>query len=827
MIRESLNQGWLFVSHPKISVQSLAHSDAAEGVMVDLPHDAMIHEPRSADAPGKNQSGFYPGGTYCYIKRLNVPLEWRDQKVELEFGCAYKNASVYINGALAGGCRNGYTEFRVDTDGFLHYGEENEIKVMVNNLGQPSCRWYSGSGLYRGVSLLRGGRARVGSEGVRLKTVWMDDALAMVEARIPLMNDAPTPVRAVLRLEALDAQGRTAALDELPLTLYGGTRETLRRAIQIHQPQPWSCETPALYTYRVRLMAGERELDLEEGRFGVRTLAMDGRRGLLLNGRPVKLRGSCIHHDNGILGACAFAEADARRVRQMKEAGFNCIRCAHNPASRALLDACDEQGMLVMDEYADMWTLPKNPFDEAQDFSASWRDDLASLVRKDYNHPSVILYCLGNEIPEAGGERGAWLCRQMDAYIKELDDSRLTANGVNALLACSSRLREVIGDLMKNRAPSPTSGGGEGGMDGVSAVNSFASLIHGPLGDAMFSHPIVTEMLTPFKNATDITGLNYMPSRYGLEGELHPDRLVLGTEEYPSDIVRLWGLVEKYPHVIGDMTWTGYDYLGEAGIGIFYYDGTINFMPHWPDRLAYIGDIDILGRRRPISYFREIVYGLRKEPYIAVTRMERNGVQPNKTSWMFKDNIASWTWRGFEDQTASVDVYSDAPRVELLLNGASLGVKPAGHDNEFTATFEVPYRPGTLTARALRDGRPAECFSLETADADVRLCPRPEGTGLNAGSGELLFIPVCLADAGGRENPQIEKEVTASVEGPVELMAFGTARPSGENAYDGFSCSTYDAQAMAVIRAGKETGAAKVVFTAEGCEATMVRIDVK
>lgn len=826
MIREKINTDWMFVRNLTISVQNLAHSTDVSGVMVNLPHDAMIHEERSADVPSRNQTGFYPGGVYCYVKKLFIPDEYREQKLTLEFEGIYKNAAVYINGAHAGGCHNGYTEFLVETDGFLRYGEENELKVVVNNAAQPSSRWYTGSGLYRGVNLLRSTRTHITSDGIRMKTIAATSELAALSMRMELVNENSEAKAIEVIVEIMDAQGSVVSRDALPMTVYGHTKETLLRSMQIHNPLHWDCDNPYLYRYCVRLMQGDSELDREEGRIGVRMLLMDGTRGLILNGKPIKLHGTCIHHDNGILGACAFDKAEYRKCRQLKGAGFNCIRSAHNPISRAMLDACDELGMLVMDEYSDVWTLPKNTHDDAQFFASDWQRDLTSMVRKDFNHPSVIFYCLGNEIPEAGTERGAYLCRQMDAFIKDLDASRLTINGTNALLACSARLREVIGDLLRGRSMS----GGQahnGDMDGVSAVNSFAALIHGPLGDAMFKHPIVTEMLTPFLNATDVTGLNYMPSRYALEGELYPDRLVLGTEDYPADIVRLWGLVKQYPHVIGDMTWTGYDYIGEAGIGIFYYDGTVNFTPHWPDRLANIGDINILGYRRPISYLREIVYGLRKAPYIAVMRMDKSGMDYGKTPWMFKDNIASWTWPSHEGDAASVDVYSDADQVELLLNGVSLGVQPAGEARGFTATFRVPYASGILTARAIRDGKASEEFALETANDDVSLSPLPEGESLNADGEDILFIPVCLKDAKGRTNLHAQKAVNVSVEGAAVLAAFGSAVPDGLGTFDDQTWPTYDGQLMAVIRAGTTTGRTTVTFSSEGCASVTVDIDVK
>ena len=323
MLRENLNKKWKFIANPVISVQSLAHTEQLTGVMVDLPHDAMIHESRSSEVPGKNGSGFYPGGSYFYEKTLYVPDEWRNQCVRLEFGGVYKNARVFINGQFAGGWQNGYTETMLDVDDFLNYGEDNHIRVMVSNQAQPSSRWYSGSGIYRSVNILRGGLTHIAADGVQIKTGYLDSELAQLNVRIPLVNKQHSRIRMTVSTEILDGNGCCISCDTLPMTMYPGSDEMLFRTLQVHQPETWGCETPTLYQYKVTLLQGDDALDVEEGTFGIRTIAMDSERGFLLNGQPIKLRGACIHHDNGLLGACAYADAEFRRAKLLKDAGFN------------------------------------------------------------------------------------------------------------------------------------------------------------------------------------------------------------------------------------------------------------------------------------------------------------------------------------------------------------------------------------------------------------------------------------------------------------------------------------------------------------------------
>lgn len=353
------------------------------------------------------------------------------------------------------------------------------------------------------------------------------------------------------------------------------------------------------------------------------------------------------------------------------------------------------------------------------------------------------------------------------------------------------------------------------------------SLMAGERGEYFAAHPLLTEALEGCSSACDIVGLNYLTARHIAERELHPNKTVLGTETYPADIVRLWGIVKRHPHVLGDFTWAGYDYLGEAGCGIFHYDGNANFTSVYPERTAYIGDLDIIGYRRPISYLREIVYGLRKEPYMAVERLNRYGMTCSKTAWMHKDNIASWTWPGYEGKPALVDIYADAEEVELFLNGRSLGRKPAGEEHEFTATYELAYEPGELTAVSYEAGKESGRFSLTTAGEEVKLCVEADRTVLAADGEDLSFITIKLVDDKGVENLSASKEVSVSVEGAGRLEGFGSAKPDSLGSYDDTKWETYDGYVMAVVRSGEEEGTIKVSVSAEGCEEQKLEIQVR
>ena len=792
MIPQSFNDNWHFFK--SINDARAAAMGGPQPPAITLPHDAMSHEPRTPDTPNGAQTGFYPGGQYVYQKTLYAPADWQGCSVILEFEGVYQTAQIYLNGTLVAHQLYGYSNFYADLTNALHIGEDNQIRVIADNSAVPNSRWYSGSGMYRGVRLWVGGPVRLPAEGVRVTTLSADEDYALVEiaATVRSADQAPR------RVEVCAALGGVTG--RVPVTVFPGSEETVRQTLAIPSPALWDCDHPYLYDCTVTVKDGARMLDHAALRVGLRTLTLDPHRGLRLNGRPVKLRGACIHHDNGILGAATWPDAERRRCRQLKEAGFNALRSAHHPMSREMLEACDELGVLVMDEVSDMWTQHKNPHDFALHFPDQWPEIIDRMVAKDYNHPSVVLYSIGNEITEVGSAQGCQLARAMTERLHRLDPTRYTTNGINGLVAAF--FGGQIYSMMQELMPSARKSGADD--SGSNAVNGAMGLMAGETGDRFAVHPTLTALLNEPSNAVDVIGLNYLTGRHLLEQELHPNKTVVGTETFPADIARLWGLVKRHPHILGDFTWAGYDYLGEAGCGIFHYDGAANFSSVYPERTASIGDLDLLGDRHPISYLREIVYGLRKAPYIAVERVDRYGQTPSRTPWMLKDNLASWTWPGFEGQPANVDVYSDADEVELLINGRSVGRRPAGEENRFTASFTLCYEPGELTAVAYADGQETGRHTLHTAGAVAALEPEVER------GAELTFVTLRLTDAQGRPNLFDTRTVTAEVESG-ELLGFGSACPCSTEPYDGTVCPTWNGAVMAVFR-----GHARVRFTAGG-----------
>lgn len=837
MKKQLFHTGWTISRQPGKSMVEAMMSSEEEKEPIVLPYDAMIHEAVAKDTKNAGQTGYYPGKMYYYTKEFEAPQDWEDKLVQLEFEGSYGKTLIYLNGDYVGEQKYGYTNFYVTLNDSLNYGGNNHLEVVVNNEQEKNSRWYSGSGLYRNVQMYVANEVYVPADGVRIQTPEVSGDEAVVDVQIELNNRGLKKHAVKVEVTISNQNGGMEAKRVCPVTLFADGTEHIEQRLVIQNPKLWSVEEPNLYQCKIQILDGNKVWDEAEDTFGIRTLRLNPYSGLCVNGEPVKLRGACIHHDHGIIGAAELRDAETRKIKKLKEAGFNCIRMAHHPAGKTLLEVCDREGMLVMDEFSDMWTRTKNANDFANDFHENWEQIIEAMVAKDYNHPSVILYGMGNEIQEAGTAKGAQTGRKIHQKIKSLDPARYTTNAVNGIFACGDRFMEVVGQSMQQlgipipdmqqaardgQQSSEQQSSAQGGSD---ALNSMMSVMVGPLADAIALHPIMTEMTEEFMETMDVAGYNYLTGRHAKEHELYPHRVVLGTETFPGDIANLWKTVQENTHVIGDMTWTGYDYLGEAGIGIFHYDGGVNFQAMYPERAAYIGDLDILGNRRPISYYREIIYGLRKTPYIGVERVNRYGKNIGQTPWMWKDNIASWTWNGYEGKTAVIDVLSDADEVELFLNGVSKGRKAAGKANDYMAVFEITYEPGELKAVAVRDGKACESFALNTAGKAEKLSIDTDRTTMEANGQDLAYVMIGLQDEAGNQNLWEEKEIAVQIEGAGSLAGFGSAEPSCERSYFDTVCKTYDGYVMAVIRAGLEPGTTTLTVSAEGLEPLTISIE--
>lgn len=766
---------------------------------ITLPHDAMIEKPANPDSLNGGNTGFRDGDVYTYVKMLHAPEEYKEKTIMLKFEGVYMNAFVYVNGQLAAKSPFGYTTFYAPLNDFLKYGEDNEIRVQVRAGAMTNSRWYSGAGIYRDVYLLESGLTHIVPEGVQVKTENADDAYATLKVATELENKTAVSQDLVIETVIKDNEENVVAKECTFATIFAGENRTLQQRILVDNPKLWSADNPKLYTFETKVYENTEAkelLDEAVDTFGIRTLAVDAKRGFRVNGKSVNLRGGCIHHDSGLLGAATYEDAQYRQILKMKEAGFNAIRMSHHPMAPAMLRACDEIGMYVMDETFDMWNRLKSNYDYGLYFQEWWEKDVTAMVRKDYNHPSVILYSVGNEIPEIGTDKGAQTCQEISDKIRSLDDTRYTLASINGVFAAGDAVDQIVADVAANLSA-------EDKIDGN--VNDFMSLMDAHM-DEIVVHDAISKRLEKACAGIDVAGYNYMTARYEKDGETYPNRVIVGSETYPPEIARNWDLVERLPHVIGDFTWTGWDYIGEAGVGIPAYKwGEGGFGAGFPAQLAYPGDFDITGFRRPASYYREAVFGLSKKPYITVQNPTHYGEFLIKTPWVISDSTANWNWNGMEGKPAIVEVYAQGDEVELFLNETSLGKKPAGKEAGFRTLFETTYEPGTLVAVSYENGQEIGRSELATAGAERVLAVEQEVyAGLKHSEQELVYVQVEMRDQNGVLAADDNQKITLSVDGEVEVLGFGSGNPKPNYNFNEGVTELFGGRAQIIIKKPEE-----------------------
>ncbi len=730
------------------------------GVPVTLPHDAMLHTIRKAGAPSGSSGAYFEGGRYVYEKSFSKP---ETEYAVLEFEGVYKNAKVFVNGTEAGGTAYGYLPFFVKLDGLLKEGE-NTVRVECDNAELPDSRWYSGAGIYRPVWLYTGNGEVIEPESIRIRTISIDP----VRIRVTSSVEAGIEIRdgeAVLA----SGSGRDVELSPAGIAL-------------------WSDENPKLYSVRVFTATDEVTVP-----FGVRRIEWSSK-GLFVNGRETLLRGGCIHHDSGVLGAATYDESEYRRVKKLKDAGFNAVRSAHNPCSRALLDACDALGMYVMDEAWDMWFHHKSKYDYASLWRGNFKNDLAALVRRDYNHPSVLLYSIGNEVSEPVKPEGVQRAKEMVSYLHELDPDRPVSAGINLTILNQSAGGKYTWDPEKG---GKSNDGTEQAANGMNSTlfNLLTSIVGTGMNKAANSKK-ADRNTSPVLDALDIAGYNYASGRYPLEGKAHPDRIVVGSETFPQDLAKNWAMVEKFPYLIGDFMWTAWDYIGEVGIGAWAYtpDGK-GFDKPYPWLLADTGAFDILGDPNGEALWASSVWTRRT--HIAVQPVNHDK-KPAKAVWRGTNAIPSWSFAGCEGKKAVVEVYTPGMRVEVLLNG-SVVARAKVRNNR--AVCKVRYAPGTLEAVAYdSNGREIGRDILQTARGAMLTVSSEKQT---VHAGEVVYLPVLIADPTGIVESNADRKVTVTVENG-ELLGFGSANPRTEERFAEGTYTTYYGRALAVVRAGEK-----------------------
>lgn len=760
-------------------------------VKVTLPHDGMIHGTRSAGSPGSSGAAYFDPGTYEYTKTFNVPKDWKDKHVLIRFDGVYRDATVYLNGQKAVYHAYGYTPFSVNCDPYLKYGAANTIRVVADNSKMPNSRWYSGAGIYRDVFMDVVNKRHIAENGVRVTTQNISPA------RVNVVTKVDNPGKTQVVTDILD-QGKVVASGR-------GTNAS----ISVPNVKLWSDTNPYLYTVRVRLMNGDEVVDEVNETFGIRSLTWS-KDGLFVNGKNTLLRGGCIHPDNGILGAVSTKEAEERKIKIMKENGFNAIRSAHNPASKALLDACDKYGMYVMDETFDMWYKSKNAYDYGKDFDEWHTKDITAMINHDYNHPSVIMYSIGNEVSEPAKEKGIQVGSEMIDQIHREDPTRPVTAGLNLLLLTAGIVDTHVFDALSANSAAKadneeTSESGNNSAINTSLLfNAFANIL-GPMENNMSTLKIVDLITSQIADKLDIVGYNYGSGRYAKDQKDHPNRVVCGSETFPPDIYENWQAAEKYSNNIGDFMWAGWDYLGESGVGAWSYDGTNAINVNYPWLIANTGVIDILGYPGAEAAYNMTVWHLRDKPYIGVRPANHQGESVTKSAWRNTNAFDSWSWKNCDGNDATVEVYSDkGTTAELFVNGKSVGKQNL---DKYKAVFETKYAPGTLKAVVYdQNGNVVGENELKSATGTIRAVPRAEKSSVKAG--EIACIDVDMLGDNGVVESNADRKLKVSVENG-ELLGFGSANPKSAESFVTGTYTTYYGRALAAVRAGKS---GKVIF---------------
>ncbi|MGN6194191.1 MAG: glycoside hydrolase family 2 TIM barrel-domain containing protein [Ginsengibacter sp.] len=746
---------------------------------IDLPHDWSIEDLKGTNSPfnkyaiSQVSGGFTTGGTGWYRKKFLISSEDKGKKIFIQFDGVYMNADVWINGHHLGNHPYGYTCFIYDLTNYLKYDSSNVIAVEVKNEGQNS-RWYSGSGIYRHVWLKKMDLVHVSQWGIFITTPEVNSAVATINCKTNVVNESKQPqtVRIVTRL--INPEGKeVATANEARSALAAGKSFEFNQNTSIKNPELWSCESPVLYKAITSVYKNDQLVSSDTNGFGIRKISFDVNNGFQLNGKTLKLKGGCFHNDDGPLGSKQYDRAEERKVELLKASGFNAIRCSHNPPSPAFLEACDRLGMLVMDEAFDCWNYGKNPYDYHLYFKDWWKKDVESMVLRDRNHPSIIMWSIGNEIPERATAEGVATAKLLVNYIKSLDTTRAITSAVN--------------DLKEDKDP------------------YFAQL--------------------------DVAGYNYAANGnpaedvYAKDHKRVPGRIMVGTESFPLEAFDSWMKVLDHPYVIGDFVWTAYDYVGEASIGWLGYFQKQSFFP-W--NLAYCGDIDICGWKRPQSYYRDALWKKDQISLFVTPPVPTFPENPDKepwSKWNWLDAQSNWNWEGHENEPLEVTVYSSCPHVELFLNGKSLGKKPTDRSTKYMASWKVSYQKGELKAVGYDSkNKIINAAQLTTASTPETIKLTADRTVIKANNQDLSYVTVELLDANGNLNPTSENLIKFKIDGPGTIAGVGNANPISLESYQQPQRKAWHGKCLVIIKSGNTPG--KITLTASGANMKSASINV-
>ena len=740
---------------------------------LDLPHDWGIEGKVNPKNPTGGGGGYFPAGIGWYRKTFQASDAWKANKIAIYFEGVYMNSEVFINGKSLGVYPYGYSSFSYDLTPYLHFGKENVIAVRVDNSQQINSRWYSGSGIYRHVWMMVTNPIHVAHWGAAISTPVVSAKKATVLVKTKLKNETSSTQSILVKTILWNKNSKSVGNGQLKVELSANSEKEITQTINISNPLLWTPETPDLYQAQIQVLKEKKILDDTKTNFGIRSIRFTAENGFQLNGKTVKINGGCVHHDNGCLGSAAFDRAEERKIELLKAGGFNAVRTSHNPPSETFLNACDRLGLLVMDESFDCWKIGKNNNDYSKYFNEWWQRDLETMVLRDRNHPSIIMWSIGNEIPERGDHSAIETAKILAGAIKKIDTARPITSAI---------------------------------VDNGKDWSKFDTL--------MAVH--------------DVAGYNYHLWSALSDHQRVSSRIIVQTESYPKDAFTNWKLVQDNKYVIGDFVWTAMDYLGESGIGRWYYSGDVPG-EHWehdffPYHGAYCGDIDLIGWRKPISHYRSMLYNNSEKLYMAVREPAPEPLEIKETWWSVWPTWESWTWPDFEGKTVQVEVYSKYPKVKLYLNNKLIGEQATTREQQFKATFAVPYSSGQLKAVGVDNGKEMESTMLKTSGDAAKIKLVADRKEILANGQDLSYITVEITDKDGIVQPNAANRIHFKIDGPGIIAGVDNADMKDTDPYTGNTRKAWKGRALVVIKSTHDTGNIKLTVTSPILEETAINI---
>lgn len=790
MKKITINKNWTFYKDGFIENK----------INVTLPYDAMLREKRVPNMENGASSGFFPGGKYIYEHEFDGD-DLIDKKVLIEFEGIYMNSSVFLNDEYIGGHIYGYTDFYLELTNKIKKGK-NILRVIADNSKTPNSRWYSGSGIYRPVNLWVGDLSSILPDSIQVKTISLNPVTLKVSIDKELKEDES------ISLTILD-NGKEIMFKEI----HDNISDIV---VNLDHAKLWSAEDPNLYVLKTKLIKDNKIIDEDITRFGIRTIGWNSKEGFLINDEPIKLKGGCIHHDNGILGAETYDKAEYRKIKTLKEYGFNAIRSSHNPAGKNLLKICDELGMLVIDESFDQWKMTQTKYDYASNFDTEWKKDVILMVKKDYNHPSVIMYGIGNEITDVGLPFGSKIAKMIGAKFHELDNSRPTMLANNHMLTMLADMQYKESLKAKDNSSSKIAGSQE--------INDVVAL----LPKLMFGTKVedLENIAKESFEAVDIVGYNYGFALYKDTLATEPSRVILSSETFPKLMDTNWKLVYSSKNIIGDFLWTAWDYLGEAGVGEPTYGTKVApFSKTFPCLNASCGSFDLTGFPETQAIYNAIIWGVYKKPYIAVRPLEHSEEDYTLGNWRLSDAIPCWTWNGYENKIATIEVYSIGESIKLFKDDELIGESKLENSK---AIFKTPYNPSILKAISYdKDGNIIAFTILNSEDDGEIISILPEEEEMKADGEDILFVPIHVVDGNNNLRMTDDYKLNVEVNGAATLIGLGSARCKTEEDFFNPSHITYHGRLLLIIRSNGKNGNIHIKVSGENLESKEIVLNAK